>query len=60
MSNIKISARDVVTVSEAAKLLEVTRVTIYRWIAANKIVSILFGRNRAIPRSEIDRIKKSR
>lgn len=46
------------TVNQAAKYLLVAPLTVYRWIAAEKIRAIRFGFGRSIriPRTEIERI----
>ena len=55
---ISFRSTDILSVSEAAKSLGVTRVTLYRWIDKGKIQSLMFGCYRAIPRSEVDRLKQ--
>ena len=58
-TEITIKTKDVVSVFEAAELLGLSRVTVYRWIRIGKLTAIRFGYYRAIPRSEIERLKKS-
>jgi excisionase family DNA binding protein len=60
MADISINQKDVLTVKEAAEKLGVTRLTLYRWIAKDKISTLKFGKFRAIPRSEVERILKAR
>jgi len=51
-------ARELYTVPEAEKKLGKTHVTLYRWIAADKLIAVRLGGILFIPRSEIDRIKR--
>ena len=52
-------ARELYTVPEAAKQLEKTHVTLYRWIKADSLIAVRLGGILFIPRSEIDRIKRN-
>ncbi len=54
---IKIQADDVITVPEAAKQLGRPKMTLYRWIDANKILWVRFGGILFIPKSEVERLK---
>ena len=56
--SITIESPDILSVAQAAKLLRKSRLTIYRWIKANKLVSIRFGGILYVPRSEIEKITK--
>jgi len=56
---ISFKSTDILSISEAAKSLGVTRVTLYRWIDKGKIQSLMFGGYRAIARSEVERLKLS-
>jgi len=51
---------DLISVPEAATQLEVTKMTLYRWIKKGKIGSKEPGGYICIPKSEVDRIKKER
>lgn len=55
---IRVCPDDVKTVPEAAKQLGKPKVTLYRWIDADKIVYVRFGGILFIPTSEIERLKK--
>lgn len=54
MSKLTIQSDDLVTLSEAAKLLNVSRPTVYNLIIRELFHPVLIGRNRYILRSEID------
>jgi len=58
--DITFRSTDILSISEAAKELGVTRVTLYRWIDKGKIQSLLFGGYRAIPKTEVERLKGER
>jgi excisionase family DNA binding protein len=45
---------------EAASALQVTDVTVWRWIKSGKIRAEPLGRNVFIPKSEVERIKNER
>jgi len=57
---LKVVTDDFVTVPEAAKQLEKPKMTLYRWIRANKLIAVTFGGILFIPESEIERLKKER
>lgn len=44
---------DYLSIPEAAKLLGLSRIAVYKQVAGGKIKAIRIGRNFAIPRSEI-------
>jgi len=58
VTEIKIQADEVVTVPEAAKRLGKPKMTLYRWIDANKILWLRFGGILFIPVSEVERLKE--
>lgn len=58
VTEIKIQADEVVTVPEAAKRLGRPKMTLYRWIDANKILWLRFGGILFIPVSEVERLKE--
>ena len=58
--DITFKSTDILSISEAAKELGVTRVTLYRWIGKGKVQSLLFGGYRAIPLTEVVRLKGER
>ena len=45
------------TVPEAAKVLGKPKMTLYRWIGADKLIAITFGGILFVPKSEVDRLK---
>ncbi len=55
---IRIKTDDLVSVADAAKILERPRLTIYRWMDAGKIVGIKLGGVLFIPKTEVERIKE--
>lgn len=57
MPEIKFNSDDVLTVTAAAKILKVSRRTIYNWIDEDKIQRVIFGGNTYIPKSEVERLK---
>ncbi len=46
------------SVPKAAKQLGKPKVTLYRWIEANKLIAVTFGGILFVPKSELERIKK--
>ncbi len=53
---ITVTTSDVLTITDAAELLRVTRMTVWRWVKTGKILSIVLGGVNLIPRSEVERI----
>lgn len=58
MLDLTISTHDLVTLSEAAKMLGVSRPTVYNFIAKYQLHPIVIGRNRYLLRSEVERLKE--
>lgn len=54
---LKVVTDEFVTVPEAAKQLGKPKMTLYRWIGANKLIAITFGGILFVPNSEIERLK---
>ena len=50
---------DLFSVKEAAFQLNVSKMTLYRWMENGKIQSVQVGAQRAIPKSEIERIQNN-
>ena len=48
---------DFLTVPKAAKQLGRPKITLYRWIAAGKLITVTFGGILFVPKTEIDRLK---
>ena len=48
---------DLLSVKDAAIQLGLSKMTLYRWIAAGNIQAVRVGSQRAIPKSEIERLK---
>lgn len=51
---------DLLSMRKAADALGITKMTLHRWVAAGKLTAVKAGGYRAIPRSEIDRLKAER
>jgi len=56
---LKVITDDFLTVPEAAKRLGKPKMTLYRWIEANKLIAVTFGGILFIPISEVERLKKN-
>jgi hypothetical protein len=56
---IQIETTQLKTISEASKLLNKHRVTLYHWIKMSWIVPACLGGKQFIPQEEIDRILKA-
>lgn len=48
---------DLISMREAAKALGITAMTLHRWCRKGKIQAVKVGAYRAIPKSEIERLK---
>ena len=57
MKEITVTTKDLISVQDAAKVLNRHRYQIYRWIDAGKIISIRLGGILFIPVSEVERLK---
>ncbi len=53
-----IELHDFVNQKRAAKILGVTRMTIWQWIKDGKIQAVIVGGLRMIPQSEVERLKR--
>ena len=58
--NITITVDDALTQTDAAKILDITTMTLWRWIRDGKIATITFGRFKLIPKNEVERLLKER
>ena len=56
---LKVVTDDFVTVPKAAKQMGKPKMTLYRWIEANKLIAVTFGGILFIPKSEIERFKNN-
>ncbi len=54
---LKVVTDDFMTVPEAAKQVGKPKMTLYRWIEANKLIAVRFGGILFIPVSEVERLK---
>ena len=54
---LKVVTDEFVTVPGAAKQLGKPKMTLYRWIKANKLIAITFGGILFVPKSEVERLK---
>lgn len=57
---LRVVTDDFVTVPKAAKQLGKPKVTLYRWIEANKLIAVTFGGILFIPKSEVERLKNEK
>lgn len=57
---IKLTSNDLVTVSQAAKILDCARLTIYRWVKSGKIASVDLAGLLFIPKTEVTRLQMAR
>lgn len=55
---IDIVSKDLLSLEDAARELQINRATLYRWIARNKVTRIKLGKTPLIPRSEIERLQR--
>ena len=51
-----VDSEELVTIQQAAELLQIGIATIYRWMKSGKIHSLKLSRNTLIPKSEIERL----
>jgi len=52
--------KDFVNQTKAAKILGVSRMTLWQWITDGKLQAVIVGGFRMIPQSEIERLKRER
>lgn len=57
MDELTIKTNDLVTFSEAATMLEVSRPTLYNFVERNRLHPVLIGRNRYLLRTEVEKLK---
>jgi excisionase family DNA binding protein len=55
---IRILTDEFVTVPEASKQIGKPKMTLYRWIDADKLIAVTFGGILFVPKSEVARLKK--
>jgi len=60
MVNQPIELHDFVTQTRAAKILNVSRMTIWQWLKEGKIQAVIVGGLRMIPLSEVERISNKK
>jgi excisionase family DNA binding protein len=58
MTDLTISTNDLVTLSDAAKLLGVSRPTIYNYIEKNHLHPVIIGNNRYLLKAEVEGLLK--
>lgn len=56
IKEIKVQTDDLISVPEAARQLGKHKMTLYRWIDANKIAYVKFSGIFFIPKSEVERL----
>jgi len=54
---IRVTTSDLMSVADAANALGRPRITIYRWIEANKLIAVKLGGILFIPKTEVQRLK---
>ena len=57
MAIITINTDDIMSVGDAARILDRPPVTIYRWIADGKLPAVKFSGVLYVPRADIERLK---
>lgn len=55
---VEITTDDLLTIEEAAKEIGCHRATIFRWIDEGKILTLKLAKNRAIPKAEVERLRR--
>ncbi len=58
MADLSIQTNDLVTFSEAAEILGVSRPTVYNMIERYQLHPVMIGRNRYLLRTEVENLKK--
>lgn len=58
MDKLTLNTNDLLTFSDAAKILNVSRPTIYNMVMREKLHPILIGRNRYLFRTEVERFRE--
>jgi excisionase family DNA binding protein len=51
---------NLLTITDAATYLSLTRVTIYSWLASGRLTAVVIGGTKYIPREELDAILAER
>jgi len=59
MTEITLQVENLVTFSEAAKILGVVRATVYNLVAKHKLHPVVIGNNRYILRDELEILKRA-
>ncbi|MBA7668867.1 hypothetical protein ES703_76984 [subsurface metagenome] len=60
LGEIKVLSDDIVTVPEAAKQLGRPKMTLYRWIEADKLIAFKLGGILFIPVTEVERLNNEK
>jgi len=60
MVKIVIDMPDLYDTNEAARMIGIGYVTVYRWIKAGKLIPVRVDKRTLIPKSEIERLKRER
>jgi len=55
-----IKAEDLITLTKAAKLLDVSHATVYRWVEARKLAVVHVNNRMFIDRKQVEDLKKRR
>ena len=59
-TRVEITTDDLLSVPQAARLLNRPKITLYRWIEKGKIVAIHLGGVLFIPKREVERLQNER
>lgn len=57
MDELTIKVKDLLTFSEAAKILKISRPTLYNLVSRETLHPVLIGRNRYLLRAEIENLR---
>jgi transposase len=57
MAEMTLKPEDLVTLSDAAKILNISRPSVYNWITKYNLNPVVIGNNRYLLRSELEMIK---
>ena len=58
MAKIEIRTEDLISVPEAARILNRPKITLYRWIEKGKVIAVELGGVLFIQTKELERLKK--
>jgi len=56
---VEITSDDILTIEQAAEQIGCHHATLFRWIDEGKILTLKLAKNRAIPKTEVERLRRS-